>query len=83
MILRVIVLIVLFVVVWRAVRLLLGGILEAAGPPPRDRPAAMKLVRDPICGTHVPTGTSLSLQAGGRTHHFCSQECLVKFRSQL
>jgi len=62
---------------WRVV----GGVLEAGGSVRRaDGGAqAVKLVRDPVCGTFVAPGTALSLTTGGRTHYFCSEECRRKF----
>jgi YHS domain-containing protein len=64
---------------WRVV----DGILEAAGGRDRATPRgpAVKLVRDPICGTYVAPGTALSLTASGTTHYFCSEECRAKYRA--
>jgi YHS domain-containing protein len=81
MTLRIIVLAVLFVLVARAVRVVMRGVLEAAGPPrDTERGRPVKLARDPICGTHIPPAASLSLTSGGTTHYFCSEECRAKFR---
>jgi YHS domain-containing protein len=40
----------------------------------------MKLVKDPVCGTHVSTASAVSLAAGGSTHYFCSEQCRDTFR---
>ncbi len=82
MIYRVILVAILLLLVLRAIRLLVRGITQAAGPaPPHRRPSTpVKLVRDPICGTHVSPATSLSLTASGATHYFCSEECRTKYR---
>ena len=40
---------------------------------------AVKLVRDPVCGTFVAPRAALSLTAGGSTHYFCSEDCRKKF----
>jgi YHS domain-containing protein len=71
---------ILLIVALRAIRLLLGGVIEAARPAPR-RPVSppVKLVRDPVCGTHIPPG-ELFVTTGGATHFFCSEECRTKFR---
>lgn len=86
MILRVIIILLLLLLVIRAVRLLIGGILDATGGAPRVRDRGqsppMKLVRDPVCGTHVAPKDSLSLSSGGSTHYFCSEECRTTFRKQ-
>ena len=83
MILRVVVIAVLVFLVVRAIRLLLSGVAEAVNPHQPRRPAQqppVKLARDPVCGTHIPPGNSLSLTAGGTTHYFCSEACRAKFR---
>ena len=82
MILRAVIITVLLFLILRAIRLLMSGIVEAANPRPR-RPtqgAPVKLVRDPVCGTHIPPTGSLSLTSGGTTHYFCSEACRAKFR---
>jgi YHS domain-containing protein len=69
---------------WR----LMDGIIEALGGLP-TKPAggargtgdrAVKLVRDPVCGTHIAPSTSLSLAANGTTVYFCSEACRDHFR---
>jgi YHS domain-containing protein len=79
--LRVIVLFVLMLVVIRAIRLLLGGIAAgvSVGPAGPPRSAPMKLVRDPVCGTHVAPRQALSLTSGETTHYFCSEACRSRF----
>ena len=82
MILRVVVITVLLFLILRAIRLLIRGIAEAANPRPQ-RPAQqtpVKLARDPVCGTHIPPASALSLTSGGTTHYFCSEACRAKFR---
>ena len=62
---------------WRV----MDGILEAAGGTTRSRAksSAVKLVRDPVCGTFVAPATALSSAAGGTTHYFCSEQCRTEF----
>jgi YHS domain-containing protein len=40
------------------------------------------MARDPVCGMFVSTELSRRLNRGGQTLHFCSDECLEKFRRQ-
>ena len=63
---------------WRVVDAILDG---ARSPDARGRAPAVKLARDPVCGTYVAPGTALSLSAGGSTHYFCSEECRAKYRA--
>ena len=69
---------------WRVV----DSIIEAAGGTPRTRRASsprqpsVRLVRDPVCGTHVAPASALSLAAGGTTHYFCSEKCRAEFKKR-
>lgn len=57
---------------WRVVDAVIQG---ASGQQrPQVRPG-VKLQRDPVCGTYVSPGSSLSLTSGGTTHYFCSEKC--------
>jgi YHS domain-containing protein len=79
--LRVIVFALLLLLVIRAIRLLIAGIRDgAASDGGRREASAVKLVRDPVCGTHVPPRTALSATSGGATYYFCSDECRRKFK---
>jgi YHS domain-containing protein len=40
-----------------------------------------ELKKDPVCGTFVPTATSLKTTAGGEVVYFCSPACRDKFRA--
>ena len=73
---------ILVLLIARAFWRLIDGIMEAAGGTTRSRAKspAVKLVRDPVCGTFVAPGTSLSLTARGATHYFCSEQCRAAFQ---
>jgi len=71
---------ILILVIARAFWRVVDGILDGARGNER-RATAVKLVRDPVCGTFVAPGTALSLSAGGTTHYFCSEECRAKYRA--
>jgi YHS domain-containing protein len=69
--------------VWRS---LFGGALAAprGGAASADSmPTIHKglMVRDPVCGLHVPEGRALVEIRGGERHHFCSETCRASFRS--
>lgn len=75
---------ILILLVARAVLRVFDGVLDAmGGPRVRTRPgqAAVKLVRDPICGTFVAPGGALTEQAAGQQHYFCSERCRDVFRA--
>ena len=73
---------ILILLVARAFWRVMDGMLEAAGGTTRSRrkAAAVKLVRDPVCGTFVAPSTALSAEAGGTTHYFCSEKCRSEFK---
>jgi YHS domain-containing protein len=80
-VLRFLLLALLLTMVARAFWRVIDGVLEGAGATQRSarNAPAVKLVRDPVCGTFVAPGTALSLTARGSTHYFCSDECRRKF----
>lgn len=69
----------------RAVLRLFDGVIDSvSGKPERGKssvPAAVKLVRDPVCGTFVSPDTSLWLTLPGRDvpYFFCSERCRQEF----
>jgi YHS domain-containing protein len=69
----------LLLVVWRALRSLLAGIVQGASAPrgnPGAPPRAGELMaRDPVCGTFVLPSRSVSLRDRAGTHYFCSDRC--------
>lgn len=76
----------LFVFLARAVLRFLGGVVQGAstsgGAASGHRPAsppAMKMVRDPICGTYVVPGKALELARGRDTIYFCSEACRNRY----
>ncbi len=80
---RFILLAIVLLLVARALWRLVDGILEtASGGSRKSRPAApaVKLVRDPVCGTYVTPRDSLSLPSAAGTQYFCSDRCRDQFR---
>jgi YHS domain-containing protein len=80
---------ILVLLIARAFWRLVDGIVEAAGGSSRRQKGgarrdgaaqAVKLVRDPVCGTHVAPRAALSVTADGTTHYFCSEKCRDEFR---
>ena len=65
---------------WRVVDGIMEGVTGGGGRRGRPQPGAVKLVRDPVCGTHVPVNASVALTVGGTTHYFCSEACRDRFR---
>ena len=68
---------------WR----LVDGVIETFGGTDRTRrkgrgAPAVKLVRDPVCGTWVSPGNAQAVQAGTATHYFCSDRCRAEFQKR-
>jgi YHS domain-containing protein len=80
-VIRVLLIAVLMLVIANAFWRLVDGIMEAAGGATANgrkrggAPPAVRLVRDPVCGTHVPANAALSLTTKGKTQYFCSEKC--------
>ncbi|MCA1583639.1 MAG: hypothetical protein LC791_02305 [Acidobacteria bacterium] len=83
---RAILLLLLAIFLIRAVwRLLEGVVSGATSPQVRGRnpaPQAVKLVKDPVCGTFVVPGKSPSLVRAGETIYFCSDTCRERYGAQ-
>jgi YHS domain-containing protein len=72
----------LFLFLARAVWRLVTGVVQGASggdqPTPAQRSTshpAVKMVRDPVCGTYVVPGKALELARGRETLYFCSEKC--------
>lgn len=79
MLARILIWALLLLVLWRALRSLLSGIVQGVSgppPPPAGLPKQGELmVRDPVCGTFVLPSRSVSIRDRSGTHHFCSDRC--------
>jgi YHS domain-containing protein len=42
---------------------------------PQDEGTSRRLVRDPVCGTHVAEEVAIPLREGSELVHFCSTAC--------
>jgi YHS domain-containing protein len=77
-------------IIWLALLLIIGRLLwrfmyalfEGAGMLKEHRgdPAAVKLVRDPVCGVFVVPGKALTAGSGSSTQYFCSEKCREEWR---
>jgi YHS domain-containing protein len=76
--------ILLMIAAWAFWRMVDGIIAGFGGQPGRTGrgPTAMKLARDPVCGTWVARREALSKTTGGTTHYFCSEECRTRYHGR-
>jgi uncharacterized protein len=44
---------------------------------------ATEMVQDPECGVYVDPAIALSLEAKGKVHYFCSEDCLNNFQKKI
>jgi len=75
---KLIIYLVLLIIIGRMVWRFMYAIFEGAGmlKEPRDRErAAVKLVRDPVCGVFVVPSQALTSGSGTSTRYFCSEKC--------
>ena len=81
MLLRTFLILLVILLAVRAVWRLLQGVAQGASGSTRApghraaTPPAVKMVRDPICGTYVVPGKALELARGRDTIYFCSEKC--------
>ena len=81
--LRVLLLAILLLIVARLFWRLMDSVLAAARGASGGgggRAPAVKLVKDPVCGTFVAPRNALSLTSGGSTYYFCSEDCRAKYQ---
>ena len=50
---------------------------------PREAASSRRLVRDPVCGTHVAEALTLPVRQGNEVVHFCSAECRTRYLSEV
>ncbi len=69
---------ILLILIARTFWRVMDGVIEAAGgkgKPGRTPARAVKLQRDPVCGTYVTPSPALSLASGDSMVYFCSDAC--------
>jgi hypothetical protein len=76
--LEVIVLLLVIRAVWRVVGNMITVSAGARRTTASGEPRAVKLVRDPVCGTYVSPDTAIS---EGR-EYFCSEKCRDEYRTR-
>jgi YHS domain-containing protein len=58
---------------------------DVTRPVPEQAPptvfAGGELKKDPVCGTYVSAGASVTRTVNGQLIHFCSKECRDKYRA--
>ncbi|HXH07650.1 MAG TPA: hypothetical protein VNI83_13795 [Vicinamibacterales bacterium] len=70
-ILRLLLLLLVIRLLWRLVQ----GVLEGLRELPPDRGDAVRLVRDPVCGTFILPSRALPARRGGTVVYVCSARC--------
>ena len=84
---RLLVLLAIFAII-RYIVTSVGRLFSQPVNPPAQRPpgqapsgpAGGELKQDPVCGTFVPTTTSVKKTINGELVHFCSAACRDKFK---
>jgi YHS domain-containing protein len=82
---RLIILLVLFAFVARAISRFAGGLIEGLrGESPSTRAPArpVPMVRDPVCGTFVMPGRAVMITEGRQQIYFCSDRCRDRYRAR-
>lgn len=80
-ILRLLVAIIIFYLLYRIARWLFLSSAKTSEPiPNRQAPAITEdLVEDPCCHTYLPLSQAYQASIDGKTEHFCSEKCYKTF----
>jgi len=79
---RLLVWVVLALIVGRIIWRFVHAVMEGAGMrKDQSAPAAVKLVRDPVCGVFVVPSQALTARKGSETKYFCSEKCRTAWRA--
>ena len=70
---------ILIYLVIRALLRLWQGIVEGMKVPADTGPAAVPLVKDPVCGTFVVPSRALTGGTGADVRYFCSENCRTTY----
>ena len=85
MIIRLIISIILFYVIYRIGRLLFlpGGktVKPLTKRHQENLTGGEDLVEDPCCHTYIPISDALTWKGKDKTHYFCSNKCLEQYRA--
>jgi len=61
-----------------AARQQMGATGSGAGPAPNTIHKG-QMVRDPVCGLHLPESRAITETRSGERYHFCSEQCRQSF----
>lgn len=75
--------ILIYLVLGYALYLIVRGFFRPRVSKPARRPGEVETFRDPVCGVYVAAEDAVVGNLDGERIHFCSMECLEKFRSNL
>jgi YHS domain-containing protein len=77
--------IILILIVLRLVLRFVIGLLQGLAPDSQPRQSAARrpvaLVRDPVCGTHIPRDRAIAMGSGDHMLFFCSDKCRQAYRT--
>jgi len=77
---RAILLFVLFMVIYQAIKTVIRSAVDAYGRPDETRRLqGEEMVLDPQCRTYIVKGRSVSRRIKGTVIHFCSTDCADRY----
>ncbi len=83
MLVRFLLLCLLAMLVARAIRRFLAGVVQGAtrpgGGPPEQ---GVRMIRDPVCGTFVVPSRAITAGSGAEVRYFCSIKCRDAYRAR-
>ncbi len=72
-----------FLVIRAVVKAIWGSLNKPGGAPTTNNepPQGGELMKDPVCGTYVAAGSSVTRKVDGEILHFCSASCRDQYKS--
>ena len=82
MILRLVLGVIVFYLLFRLLRKGFPRMGGKAGPAEIKTAAGEDLVEDPLCHAYVPIGDACRTEIDGKTVYFCSPKCLEQYKNE-
>jgi YHS domain-containing protein len=71
-----------FLLIGYCIYLVIKGSMKKVSPP-TEKPEGVVAYKDPVCGVYVTEEDAVVGRLEGEKIHFCSMECLEKYRERL
>ena len=81
MLVRPLLLLIGFFLIYTVYQIIKQALLKPPSPPEKTS-RGEEMIQDPECGTYVPRNGAVTAQHKGTTHYFCSTDCRDKYQKR-